>query len=132
VQRFGKLLLRLSVAERREHVADTRRRRGADIYMTEFDRIFRHFYFRDIANELAKGDEEAAIFLDETDGWTDSSFKSDSVQTNRRLMFFSPLKTTGSAMPLRDDQTTADWSKIKHDGPWECGTVACWYADFDP
>jgi hypothetical protein len=98
--------------------------------MTEFDRIFRHFYFRDIANELAKGDEEAAIFLDETDGWTDSSFKSDSVQTNRRLMFFSPLKTT--AMPLRDDQTTADWSKITHDGPWECGTVACWYADFNP
>src|SRR6185436_16461008 len=39
--------------------------RVADIYMTEFDRVFRHFYFRDIANELAaKGDEAAAIFLD--------------------------------------------------------------------
>jgi hypothetical protein len=39
--------------------------------MTEFDRVFRHFYFRNIANELsAKGDEALAIFLDETDGWT--------------------------------------------------------------
>ena len=27
--------------------------RVADIYMTEFDRIFRHFYFRDIAAELS-------------------------------------------------------------------------------
>ena len=37
--------------------------RVADIYMTEFDRVFRHFYFRDIANELAaKGDDAAAIF----------------------------------------------------------------------
>jgi phosphatidylserine/phosphatidylglycerophosphate/cardiolipin synthase-like enzyme len=69
--------------------------RVADIYMTEFDRIFRHFYFRDIANELAaKGDEAAAIFLDETDGWTDSYFKPNSVKANRRLMFFRPPKTT--------------------------------------
>src|SRR5262249_23692310 len=69
--------------------------RVADIYMTEFDRIFRHFYFRDIANELAaKGDEAAAIFLDETDGWTDSYFKPNSVKANRRLMFFRPAKTT--------------------------------------
>jgi phosphatidylserine/phosphatidylglycerophosphate/cardiolipin synthase-like enzyme len=69
--------------------------RVADIYMTEFDRVFRHFYFRDIANELAAtGDQAAAIFLDETDGWTDSYFKPDSVKTNRRLMFFRPAKTT--------------------------------------
>ena len=26
--------------------------RVADIYMTEFDRLFRHFYFRDVANEV--------------------------------------------------------------------------------
>src|SRR4051812_15118746 len=44
--------------------------RVADIYMTEFDRIFRHFYFRDVANELAASksgdpDPELAIFLDE-------------------------------------------------------------------
>jgi len=69
--------------------------RVADIYMTEFDRIFRHFYFRDVANELAaKGGEAAAIFLHETDGWTDSYFKPDTVKMNRRLMFFRPTKTT--------------------------------------
>jgi len=69
--------------------------RVADIYMTEFDRVFRHFYFRDIANELAaKGDGAAAIFLDETDGWTDSYFKPNTVKANRRLMFFRPPKTT--------------------------------------
>ena len=52
--------------------------RVADIYMTEFDRIFRHFYFRDIANELAAAktsDDAKAIFLDETDAWSDSYFK---------------------------------------------------------
>ena len=52
--------------------------RVADIYMTEFDRVFRHFYFRDIANELAAAktsDDAKAIFLDETDAWSDSYFK---------------------------------------------------------
>ena len=44
--------------------------RVADIYMTEFDRIFRHFYFRDIAGELAGKGDEKSIFLDE-DGCMD-------------------------------------------------------------
>jgi hypothetical protein len=70
--------------------------------MTEFDRVFHHFYFRDIANELAaKGDEAVAIFLDETDGWTDSYFNSDTVKMNRRL--FSTPKTTLLPMPRRGD-----------------------------
>jgi len=69
--------------------------RVADIYMTEFDRVFRHFYFRDVANELAaKGNDAAAIFLDETDGWTQPYFKPDSIKANRRLMFFRPATTT--------------------------------------
>jgi phosphatidylserine/phosphatidylglycerophosphate/cardiolipin synthase-like enzyme len=63
--------------------------RVADIYMTEFDRIFRHFYFRDIANELAsKGNNATAIFLDETDGWTGAYFTTGHIKNNRRLMFF--------------------------------------------
>jgi phosphatidylserine/phosphatidylglycerophosphate/cardiolipin synthase-like enzyme len=65
--------------------------RVADIYMTEFDRIFRHFYFRNIANELAAvktSDEAKAIFLDETDKWSDSYFKKGTFKNNRRLMFF--------------------------------------------
>jgi phosphatidylserine/phosphatidylglycerophosphate/cardiolipin synthase-like enzyme len=74
--------------------------RVADIYMTEFDRIFRHFYFRDIANELAAaktGDGAQAIFLDETDGWTDSYFKPGTLKCNRRLMFFGAPGTTWAA-----------------------------------
>jgi len=71
--------------------------RVADIYMTEFDRIFRHFYFRDIANELAgakTSDDAKAIFLDETDAWTESYFKPGTLKNNRRLMFFDSAKTT--------------------------------------
>lgn len=71
--------------------------RVADIYMTEFDRVFRHFYFRDIANELAganTSDDAKAIFLDETDGWTDPYFTAGKVKNNRRLMFFAAPTTT--------------------------------------
>jgi phosphatidylserine/phosphatidylglycerophosphate/cardiolipin synthase-like enzyme len=71
--------------------------RVADIYMTEFDRIFRHFYFRNIANELAAAktsDDATAIFLDETDAWTNSYFKPGTLKTNRRLMFFEQPTTT--------------------------------------
>jgi phosphatidylserine/phosphatidylglycerophosphate/cardiolipin synthase-like enzyme len=71
--------------------------RVADIYMTEFDRIFRHFYFRDIANELAgakTSDDAKAIFLDETDAWTDSYFRPGTLKNNRRLMFFDSATTT--------------------------------------
>jgi phosphatidylserine/phosphatidylglycerophosphate/cardiolipin synthase-like enzyme len=69
--------------------------RVADIYMTEFDRIFRHFYFRDIANELeAKGNEAKGAFLDETDAWTDSYFWRTGFKSLRRQMFFSSPKLT--------------------------------------
>ena len=65
-------------------------KRVADIYMTEFDRIFRHFYFRDIANELAgKGDDEAARFLTDSDLWTAPYFDGKNRKNNRRLMFFA-------------------------------------------
>lgn len=69
--------------------------RVADIYLTEFDRIFRHFYFRDIANELAaKGNNAKSAFLDESDAWTDSYFKPGRLKTNRRQMFFAQPKAT--------------------------------------
>ncbi len=64
--------------------------RVADIYMTEFDRIFRHFYFRDIANQLAKDGKGAAdAFLCETSAWTDGYFKPNAFKTKRREMFFA-------------------------------------------
>ena len=63
--------------------------RVADIYLTEFDRIFRHFYFRDVANEIeAKGKNAKGAFLDENDKWTDSYFRRDAFKTRRRALFF--------------------------------------------
>jgi len=63
--------------------------RVADIYLTEFDRIFRHFYFRDVANELhAKGNNARAIFLDEDDAWTRAYFTDGHTKNSRRQMFF--------------------------------------------
>jgi len=64
--------------------------RVADIYLTEFDRIFRHFYFRDVANEIeAKGGAAKGAFLEETSKWTDSYFKPAAFKTRRREMFFA-------------------------------------------
>jgi phosphatidylserine/phosphatidylglycerophosphate/cardiolipin synthase-like enzyme len=64
--------------------------RVADIYMTEFDRIFRHFYFRNVANELAlKGSEKTeVIFLDPTDGWVAENFDDNRMKSKRRKLFF--------------------------------------------
>lgn len=67
--------------------------RVADIYLTEFDRIFRHFYFRNIANELAgaeTSDDAKSAFLSEDDSWTKNYFKPRTLKHNRRLMFFTP------------------------------------------
>jgi phosphatidylserine/phosphatidylglycerophosphate/cardiolipin synthase-like enzyme len=86
--------------------------RVADIYMTEFDRIFRHFYFRDIANELAdKGNNAVAIFLDETDKWTDSYFAPGHQKTNRRLMFFAETPATWFANAAKMPATPAKAKK---------------------
>lgn len=64
--------------------------RVADIYMTEFDRIFRHFYFRNIANKLAlEGKENTeVIFLDPTDGWVAENFEPKRLKSKRRKLFF--------------------------------------------
>lgn len=75
--------------------------RVADIYLTEFDRIFRHFYFRDVANEIeAKGGDAEGAFLHETSAWTDSYFKPGAFKTRRRELFFSdPTRTWAANVP---------------------------------
>jgi phosphatidylserine/phosphatidylglycerophosphate/cardiolipin synthase-like enzyme len=64
--------------------------RVADVYLTEFDRIFRHFYFRNVANELAEkgADDATAIFLDGTDAWVGENFSAGRIKSKRRRMFF--------------------------------------------
>lgn len=66
----------------------------ADIYMTEYDRIFRHFYFRNIANTLALSgaDQTEAIFLKRTDSWVAENFEPDRMKSRRRKLFFPQSK----------------------------------------
>jgi phosphatidylserine/phosphatidylglycerophosphate/cardiolipin synthase-like enzyme len=67
--------------------------RVADIYATEYDRIFRHFYSRDIANSIAEhGKVVNFALLDETDTWSNEYFEADSPKRHRREMFFAERK----------------------------------------
>ncbi len=81
--------------------------RVADIYLTEFDRLFRHFYFRDVSNELAmkkgQGARPKKVFLDETDAWTDVYFYSGGFKSRRREMFFKVAKKNWSASAAKRD-----------------------------
>src|SRR5439155_20933698 len=86
--------------------------RVADIYMTEFDRIFRHFYFRYIANQLAgseRSDHAVSTFLDETYRWFECYFKPAHLKFNRRLMIFEKHAGTWikNATAKPDDKTVS-------------------------
>ncbi|WP_179874038.1 phospholipase D-like domain-containing protein [Rhizobium sp. L43] len=73
-------------------------RRVADIYFTEFNRLFFHYYFRSVHEEAhdraeagtaaanAAADQKASLFLDETDGWL-TKYKPGSLRTKRVAMF---------------------------------------------
>jgi hypothetical protein len=77
--------------------------RVADIYLTEFDRIFRHFYFRDIANYAARaGKPSTAIFLDETGTWSDEYFDPKAFNCHRRQMFFADPRGSWTEKALGD------------------------------
>jgi hypothetical protein len=65
--------------------------RVADIYFTEFNRIFYHYYFRSVQEATFKRDEaekadQQTLFLDETDGWT-SKYKRGSLKRKRVAIF---------------------------------------------
>jgi phosphatidylserine/phosphatidylglycerophosphate/cardiolipin synthase-like enzyme len=75
--------------------------RVADIYLTEFDRIFRHFYARDAINAMAtKPGQKNPLELDEGFAWIDPNFKEGSYKNNRRLLFF----------PDANGPATAKWA----------------------
>lgn len=75
--------------------------RVADIYMTEFDRVFRHFYSRDVINAIAKSGGKAKVgILDPTDKWTRAYYKADDPKRHKREMFFAdPSASWASAAP---------------------------------
>jgi len=63
--------------------------RVADIYMTEVDRIFRHFRSRDIINHNAgAGEHNEWLLLDTTGAWIGPNFKEGNYKNNRRQLFF--------------------------------------------
>jgi phosphatidylserine/phosphatidylglycerophosphate/cardiolipin synthase-like enzyme len=77
--------------------------RVADIYVTEYDRIFRHFYSRDIANSIAKQKKVVNFaLLDETDRWSDEYFAANSPKSHRRKMFFADRKQSWTAKASGD------------------------------
>jgi phosphatidylserine/phosphatidylglycerophosphate/cardiolipin synthase-like enzyme len=77
--------------------------RVADIYMTEYDRIFRHFYSRDIANSIARrGEVVQFALLDETDGWCNEYFDPKSPKRHRREMFFADTKPNWTTKAAKD------------------------------
>lgn len=68
--------------------------RVADIYFTEFNRLFFHYYFRSVfeqihAREKPTGDHadsSTSLFLDKTDGWL-SKYKPGMLKTKRVAIF---------------------------------------------
>jgi phosphatidylserine/phosphatidylglycerophosphate/cardiolipin synthase-like enzyme len=75
--------------------------RVADIYMTEIDRIFRHFRARDIINQTAAaGSDRNPLLLETTDDWITPNFKSGTYKNNRRLLFFPDAQSTAKPWPI--------------------------------
>lgn len=68
--------------------------RVADIYFTEFNRLFNHYYFRSVQERTRKmlstaekkKQDQKSLFLDETDGWL-AAYKPGSLKQKRVDMF---------------------------------------------
>lgn len=75
--------------------------RVADIYLTEFDRVFRHFYSRDLINAIAKSGGKAKVgLLDPTDHWTRAYYQASDAKRHKREMFFAdPAKSWATVAP---------------------------------
>ncbi|SFJ96681.1 Phosphatidylserine/phosphatidylglycerophosphate/cardiolipin synthase [Sphingomonas sp. NFR04] len=77
--------------------------RVADIYLTEFDRIFRHFYSRDVINEIVKTGGKAVVgILDQTDKWLGGYFAANNPKRHKREMFFADTKATWTRKASQD------------------------------
>ena len=96
--------------------------RVGDIYMTELDRIFRHFRARDIINQTATdGSGRNPLLLDPTDEWIAPNFRPGTYKNNRRLLFFPDGEAptpwakaaAGDADPFRDEDERAAKARAK-------------------
>jgi phosphatidylserine/phosphatidylglycerophosphate/cardiolipin synthase-like enzyme len=82
--------------------------RVADIYLTEIDRLFRHFSFRDVAaRDIKKPTPESlakAYELDEEGRWWWDSFETGSFKCQRREMFFAESERRWSDVAADDPE----------------------------
>ena len=77
--------------------------RVADIYLTEFDRIFRHFYSRDVTNEIVRHNEQPEVgLLDDKFTWSKGYFDPANPKCHRRKMFFEDPKQSWSGVAKKD------------------------------
>jgi phosphatidylserine/phosphatidylglycerophosphate/cardiolipin synthase-like enzyme len=63
--------------------------RAADIYFSEFNRLFFHYYFRSVQQSTLSTETDtkaASLFLDETDGWL-KKYKPGSLRQKRVDVF---------------------------------------------
>ncbi len=62
-------------------------KRVADIFLTEFMRLFNHFHVRNRINEMKPAEADASFYLAEDDSWTAPYYKSGTQEYNERLLF---------------------------------------------
>lgn len=62
-------------------------KRVTDIYLTEFDRLYRHFLYRGAANRNEPSTIDRNRFLDTDDAWVEKHFEPGSYKSRRREMF---------------------------------------------
>ena len=62
----------------------------ADIYFTEFNRLFNHYYFRAVMEQVLRDHPQAnqteSLFLAEDDSWT-KKYKQGSLRSKRVAMY---------------------------------------------
>ncbi|SIT57227.1 Phospholipase D domain-containing protein [Mesorhizobium prunaredense] len=88
-------------------------KRVADIYFTEFDRIFRHFYSRDAINRIAAKKppkDKDPRRLDPGFAWIGRHYEDNNYKNTRRLLFFpvSPPETTWAELAGQEPDIFAD------------------------
>lgn len=88
--------------------------RVADIYLTEYDRVFRHFYSRDLINDIAKKRGPVNIGkLDPTDKWWRPYFDDKKSKSHKRRMFFEDPKLHWVDSATNDTNVFAKEKKLK-------------------
>lgn len=61
--------------------------RVADMFLTEFVRLFRHFQNRNVLNEMGRDARRKAVFLSTDDSWTDTYYQKGTPEYDERILF---------------------------------------------